>query len=191
MNRKTPRGLLLSFLSACVFACAASVAAAQTDGTSGNSKPVAMKLPKNYMPAPFPDKRAGQVLLDPKRPAGMYVVYPKAGETTEAFNEFLKKMVAEMFFHDSKAPVTWTESALPSHKGVDNESGTLFYASDDKLEIQLAAYNRTVGETKVSYGYYAMRHKGEKSKDDGVFLDGSGGGVKDFEKFCQSIRPSK
>lgn len=186
-----PRGLLLSLLLACVFTGAASSAAAQTAEPSGNFKPVELKLPKGYMPAPFPDKRTGQVLLDAKRAAGMYIVYPKAGETPEAFDEFLKTMVTGMFLRDSKTPVTWTESTLPAHKGVDNESGTLFSASDDKMEIQLAAYNRTVGETKVSYGYYAMRHKGEKKKDDGVFLDGAGSGVKDFEKFCQSIRPSK
>ena len=191
MNRKTPRGLLLSFLLASIFTCAASVAAAQTAEPSGNFKPVALKLPKNYMPAPFPEKRKGQLLLEAKRPAGMYIVYPKAGETPEAFNELLKKMVVGMFLHDSKSPVAWTETALPAHKGVDNESGTLFSASDDKMEIQLAAYKRTVGETEVAYGYYAMRHKGVKDKDDGVFLDGSGNGVKDFEKFCQSIRPYK
>lgn len=191
MNRKTPRGLLLSLLLACALTGAGGSAAAQTAEPPGSFKPAALKLPKNYMPAPFPEKRAGQLLLDARRPAGMYIVYPKTGETPEAFEAFLKQMVAGMFFHDSKSTVTWAESALPSHKGVDNESGTLFYASDDKMEIQLAAYNRTVGETKVSYGYYAMRHKGGKDKDDGVFLDGSGSGVKDFEKFCRSIRPYK
>ena len=191
MKRKTPLSLLLTLLSACVFTCAAGLAAAQTAEPSGNFKPVLLNLPKGYVFQPFPDNRKGQVLLNAKRPAGMYIVYPKAGETPEAFNEFLKTMVSGMFLHDSKVTVNWTESALPAHKGVDNETGTLFSSSDDKMEIQFAAYNRTVGETKVSYGYYAMRHKGEKKKDDGVFLDGSGNGVKEFEKFCQSIQPDK
>lgn len=191
MKRKTPRGLLLLFMLACVFTGAASSAAAQTAEPSDDFKTVELKLPKGYIPQPFPDERKGQVLLNAKRPAGMYIVYPKAGETPEAFGEFLKTMVIGMFLQDSKSPVTWTESALPSHKGLDNETGTLFSASDDKMEIQFAAYNRTVGEAKVSYGYYAMRHKGERKKDDGAFLDGSGNGVKEFEKFCQSIKPWK
>lgn len=171
--------------------CAAHAAAAQTPEPSGDFKPVQLKLPKGYMPMPFPEKRAGQVLLDAKRAAGMYIVYPKAGETPEAFNEFLKKMVVGMFLHDSKTPVTWAESPLPPHKGVADESGTLFNASDAEREIQLAAYTRTVGGTKVAYGYYASRRKGGKRDGDGVLLDGSGNGVKDFEKFCQSIRPMK
>ena len=170
---------------------AAQAAAAQTPAPSGDFKPVQLKLPKGYMPAPFPEKRVGQVLLDAKRAAGMYIVYPKAGETPEAFNEFLKKMVVGMFLHDSKTPVTWAESPLPPHKGVEDESGTLFNASDAEREIQLAAYTRTVGGTKVAYGYYASRRKGGKHDGDGTLLDGSGNGVKDFEKFCQSIRPLK
>ena len=59
------------------------------------------------------------------------------------------------------------------------------------MEIELAAYTRTVGETKVAYGYYAIRHKGAENKDDGILLDNSGNGVKAFDEFCKSIHESK
>jgi hypothetical protein len=129
----------------------------------------------------------------------MYIVYPKADETPEAFTAFLKSMVAAMFLGDPKTtvttpattPVTWTESPLPSRKGVENESGTLYSASDEKMEIQLAAYTRTVGGTKVAYGYYARRLKGKVDKDDGVLLDSEGKGVKAFDEFRKSIKEMK
>lgn len=126
-------------------------------------------------------------LLDPKRPDGMFIVYPKVDESPDVLPNLLKSIVAEMFFHKSKTPVTWTTSALPAHQGVDDESGTLYTASNEKMEIQLAAYTRMFGETKILYGYYAMRHKSGK-KDDAAFLDSTGKGVEAFDKFWQSIR---
>ena len=135
--------------------------------------------------------RPSRVRSFAEKPSGMYIVYPKEGESPEAFVGLLKSMVVEMFLHEPKAQLTWAESPLPPHKGVENEEGTLYSASDDKTEIQLAAYTRTLGEMKVAYGYYAFRHKEGKGKGDGLFLDGSGHGVKEFEKFCESIRASR
>jgi hypothetical protein len=193
LKPRTPLTLLSLTLAVVLLDGAVSVSNAQTTQTNppATFRPVQLKLPKGYMPAPFPEKRKGQVLLDAKRPAGMYIVYPQEGETPEAFTEVLKRMVTEMFLHDSKTPVTWAESPLPPQKGIDNESGTLYSASNDKMEIQLAAYTRTVGETKVAYGYYARRLKGKADGDDGVMLDSSGKGVKAFEEFRKSIKEMK
>lgn len=169
-------------------------------GISGNAfsqssdpkwKPVRLKLPEGYMPADFPEKRAGKLLLNPGKPAGMFIVYPKEGESPDVLENLLKSMVAEMFFHDSKSPVAWTTVALPAHEGVENESGTLYSASNEKMEIQLAIYARTFGVTKVLYGYYGMRNKGDKKKEDAPFMDASGKGVEDFDKFWKSIKASK
>lgn len=130
-------------------------------------------------------------MLNPGKPAGMFIVYPKDGESPDVLADLLKSMAAEMFFHETKTPVTWTSVALPAHEGVDNETGTLYSASDDKLEIQLAVYARTLGATKVLYGYYGMRHKGKPKKDDAAFIDASGKGVEDFDKLWKSIKASK
>jgi len=156
-----------------------------------NWKPVSLKLPAGYMPADFPEKRAGKLLLNPKKPAGMFIVYPKEGESPDVLPDLLKSIVAEMFFHDAKATVNWTALPLPPHEGTENESGTLYSASNAKMEIQLAVYTRTFGVTKVLYGYYGMRNKGEKKKDDAPFMDAAGKGVEDFDKFWKSIKASK
>jgi len=190
MTRRTPHAVAL-LLVALSLAAARGVAAQDTrTQPAGEFRPVMLRLPKGYMPAPAPHKRAGQLLLDAKRPAGMYIIYPK-DEAPDAFNAFLKTMVAGMFTRDENAKLTWAESPLPAVKGIDDESGTLYTASDEKMDIQLAAFTRTVGGTKVAYGYYARRQRDEGKKDDTPFLDGSGKGVKAFEEFRKSIRASK
>jgi hypothetical protein len=180
---------------AVVFAAGAAreMAAQSTESqSSGKSKPVALKLPDGYMPGEFPEKRMGKVLLNPKKPAGMFIVYPKADEGPDVLPNVLKSMVVEMFYHDSKTPVEWTTAPLPAHQGIENETGTLYSTSNDKMELQLASYMRTVGGATIMYGYYGMRHKGGKSKkDDALFIDSSGKGVEDFDKFWQSIHASK
>lgn len=190
-STSTLRALLPSALAAVFFMAAAHAAAAQTPEPPEKYEPVRVKPPDGYMPAPFPEKRVGNLLLNARRPAGMYVAYPRATESPEEFTAVLKTMVAGMFIRDPGTPITWTESPLPPHQGVPNDSGTLFVASDGKTEIQLAAYTRTLGYTRLAYGYYAMRRRGGARPEDGVFLDGSGNGVKEFDKFWQSIRSSR
>ena len=143
------------------------------------------------MPGDFPENRAGKLLLDPKRPDGMFIVYPKDGESPDVLQNLLKATVVEMFLHDSKIPVAWTPSALPAHQGVENESGILYSAATDKMELQLASYTRTLGNVTVIYGYYGMKHKGGKNKDDAPFLDSTGKGVEGFDKFWKSIHATK
>jgi hypothetical protein len=165
-------------------------AQAAQSASTGQWKPVKLKLPDGYMPAEFPEKRAGKLLLDPKRPDGMFIVYPKAGDGVDVLPNLLKPMVAGMFFHDEKAQVAWTETPLAAHPGIENETGTLYSASNNEMEIQLAAYTRTLGATTVVYGYYAMRHKSGKHKDDAPFIDASGKGAETFDKFWRSIKES-
>lgn len=185
LNRRI---LQLLFLIA-VFAVANGNIAAQSvqPQASNKANPVAFKMPDGYMRAEFPEKRIGMLLLNAKKPGGMFIVYPKAGEGPEVLPNLLKSTVAEMFFHDSKPQAEWTTLPLPAHQGIENESGTLYSAADEKMEIQLAVYTRTLGETTLLYGYYGMRHKGKKSKDDAPFLDSAGKGVKDFDEFWKSI----
>jgi hypothetical protein len=175
-----------------------ALAAAQNIGarptpsqTSNQAKPVIFKMPGGYMPADFPEKRLGKLLLNAKKPEGMFIVYPKADEGPEVLQNLLKSMVAEMFFHDSKPQAEWTSLPLPAHEGIENESGTLYSAASEKMEIQLAVYTRRLGETTVLYGYYGMRQKGKKSKDDAPFLDSAGKGAKDFDEFWKSIQAPK
>lgn len=189
MNHKIPRALLLSSLAVVFVIGMASHALAQAKDP--NWKPVTMKLPGGYMPAEFPEKRAGKLLLNPKKPAGMFIVYPQEGESPDVLQNLLKEMVAGMFFHDEKAPANWTSAQLPAHEGTENETGTLYSASRGKMEVQLAVYARSFGVTKVLYGYYGMREQGKKQEDAAPFMDAAGKGVEDFDKFWKSIKLSK
>lgn len=179
---------LCALLTASLFSLQASSARAQEK--PARKSPITFKAPKGYMPADFPEHKTGKLMLDAKRPAGMFIVYPNEGENSEALFNLLKSTIAGMFFHDTKSQVAWTTSPLPSHQGVTNESGILAVTSNEKMDVQLATYTRTFGETVIVYGYYAMRRKGKEGKDDGRLLDSSGGGVEDFDKFWQSIRAS-
>lgn len=193
MKLKMPRLLLLSLMIVVFSIGAVTNISAQTAQSESNAKwkPVKLKLPDGYMPADFPEKRAGKLLLDPKRPDGMFIVYPKAEDGPEVLPNLLKTMVAGMFFHDDKSQATWTATPLTAHPGIENETGTLYSASNNEMEIQLVSYTRTLGATTVVYGYFAMRHKSGKYKDDASFIDASGKGVGAFDKFWQSIKESK
>jgi hypothetical protein len=193
LNRKTSRTLLLS-LTAAVFALGATLnlfAQTAQSEPKDKGKPVKLKPPDGFMPAEFPEKRAGMLLLDPKRPDGIFIVYPKAEDGPDVLPNLLKSMVAGMFFHDEKAQVPWTAAPLAAHPGIENETGLLYSASNNETEIQLAFYTRTLGATTVVYGYYAMRHKSGKHKDDAPFIDTTGKGAETFDKFSRSIQESK
>lgn len=193
MKLKTRRTLVLFLIAVVLIIGATGNIVAQTtqSESSGKWKPVKVKLPDGYMPAEFPEKRAGQLLLDPKRPAGMFIVYPKAGDGPDVLPDLLKSMVARMFFHDEKAKTVWTATPLTAHPGIDNETGTLYSTSNNEKEIQLVSYTRTLGVTTVVYGYYGMGHKTGKHKDDAPFIDASGKGVEAFDKFWKSIKETK
>src|ERR687894_3119370 len=65
------------------------------------------KAPDGWMPA---DKtEVGPIVfLNPKKPAVMFVTYPKPDETTtEAQRLRLRKLAAGMFFQDDKADIKW------------------------------------------------------------------------------------
>jgi len=144
-------------------------------------KPVMFKTPSGYMPAEF-SGHTGKLFLDPAKPAGMFVGYPKDGQDMTAFVVEVKGIVAGMFLHEEKNP-SWTSVSLPPHHGVDAETGNLNTVADDQMEVQLAFYSRPEG---FAYGYFAMRHKKPKG-DDARFLDANGGGVKAFDELVKSI----
>ena len=148
-----------------------------------DKQPIIFKVPKGYMPADF-SKHTGKLLLDPQKPAGMFVGYPADGQDIVGFTDEVKNTVAKMFLHDSKGLV-WSSAVLPPHKGIDSESGNLMTTSDDKMEVQLAFYIRT--DKGVAYGYFAMRHK-KGGGEDAKFLDSKGAGLKALDELAASIK---
>jgi hypothetical protein len=185
-TQNTSSGILWILLIVIAFSCSAV-----GQSSDSKSKGLIFKAPSGYMPADFPEKRAGKMFLHPERPAGMFVTYLKEGESAKGLSESLESMVASMFFHDAKSQVVWSSAPLPPHEGTADESGTIYLASDEKMEVQLVTYSRTVGSWNVLYGYYGMRHKGKKAKDDAGFIDASGKGVEDFDKLWKTIQAPK
>lgn len=159
--------------------------------TSDKRKSVRLKIPKGYLPADFP-KHKGYLILEPKRPAGMFIVYPNKAESSAELSNQIKALVGGMFIHDSKAEMNWTTSPLAAHQGITNEVGTMLLATSGKMELQLASYTRTFGDTEIVYGYFAMKHRSGKSKDDdGRSIDSAGNSMKEFDEFWQSISAGK
>ena len=158
---------------------------------SAAKKGVIFKIPQGYMPMDFPQQK-GVLMLHPKKPAGMFIIYPKEGQKAEDLIAAVRPILAKMFIHDSKAELRWSETALPAHQGITGEAGKLMLTSDEKKGVQIAAYTRDVEGQEVVYGYFAMKHQdGGGKKEGGEFVDDSGGGVKDFDQFWKTISVGK
>lgn len=147
------------------------------------------KVPEGYMQMQMPGFR-GVMMLEPKKPAGMFITYPNDNETTDALRQRILDLVAPMFIHDEKlkavTPITWDAKPLPAHEGDGDGKALLNLYSAATNEMQVAIYERTTGARPFLYGYFAMRHKSGKS-DDGKFLDEQGQGVKAFDKLWKSF----
>ena len=147
-----------------------------------DNQPISSKSPDDYFPANF-SKHAGKLLLNTNGPSGMFVGYPAAGQSMEAFMDEMKATVRRMFFHDV-TEIAWHSQSLSAHAGVA-EKANLFMAFDATREVQLAFYERPDG---IAYGYFAMRHtNGDKRCPEGQFIDSFGAGVKAFGAFVDSI----
>ena len=151
---------------------------------AGQEKGAAIfKAPDGWMPA---DKtEVGPIIfLNPKKPAVMFVTYPKPDETTtEAQRQRLRTLAAGMFFHDDKAALNWEVKSIPSHPGDGDGKADIATAKQGDMEVQIVTYERTTGVRPFIYGYIAMRDK----KGGAQFVDENGKGVKDFDKLWKSL----
>jgi hypothetical protein len=161
----------------------AGASQAELTAQTPDKQPIVFKIPKGYMPADF-SKHTGKLLLDPQKPAGLFVGYPANDQDMAGFTDEVKGMVAKMFLHDSK-DLVWSPQILAPHKGIDSESGNLMTTSDDKMEVQLAFYTRA--DKGVAYGYFAMRHK-KSGGEDAKFMDSKGAGIKALDELATSIK---
>ncbi|HEY0100302.1 MAG TPA: hypothetical protein VGB76_15235 [Pyrinomonadaceae bacterium] len=148
------------------------------------------KTPKGYMQIKLEGFR-GVLILDPKKPAGMFISYPDDKETTESLRRRVRTRVTEMFIHGDKTPeLDWSAKPLPPHKGDGEGKASLETATSGETEIQLATYERTTGVRPFVYGYFAMRNKSGKGEKV-HFIDEQGLGVKKFDELWQSMPGSK
>ena len=179
--------LFISTLSITVFAQKNS----GSQPTTGK-KAVIFKTPKNYMSAPFQNDKKGLMFLNAGKPSGIFVVYTPDNLRSEDFVTELKTMFAGMFIHNEKGDrqtndLKWSESVLPTHKNAEKETAKLFTTSNDKNEVQVLTYIRTISEGQdIIYGYFAMKDK-EKKSNSADFADSKGDGIKAFDEFWKTI----
>lgn len=152
---------------------------------------VEFKVPDGYMRMDFPkyDERRykGLMMVDPDRPAGMFIILLEEGQTVEGLEAAAESIIKRMFVHSSKPEPAWDSSPLPAHEG--DESGKLVMGLSQVQDIQIAVYRRTGGRVPLVYGYFAMRDNTGKMKEpNGKFLDVSGSGAKAFDRFWRSIK---
>ena len=148
------------------------------------------KTPKGYMQAKFADFR-GILIIDPKKPGGMFVSYPDDNETTESLRQRIRTRIIGMFVHGEPQPeLTWDSKPLPPHKGDGEGKAWRQTSVAGDMELQFVTYERTTGVRPFVYGYFAMRHKSGKG-DNARFIDEQGKGVKGFDELWQSMPGSK
>jgi hypothetical protein len=147
-----------------------------------NVRSLLLATPSGYLPAELPNKN-GILVVHEKKPAGLFFVYTNEGKNAADMLTQLKEMIVRMFLRDQMAQVEWKSSPLPARAKFPNDVGALWFAEDDKMEIQLAVFSRSLSAQDVACGYFAMRHK------NGKFIDSSGKGVKEFDKFCSGFDP--
>lgn len=190
------RGLVLATAILCGFHHAQAqtpegsrpATAAEAEAGKTSQGGAIFKIPDGYMPAEFADFK-GVLIINPKKPTGMFVTYPNEGETTQALAQRVRAAIVKMFIHKEDVPETaWQTKPLPPHTG-DNAAAVATYAKGD-IEVQVGAYERTENSYLLVYGYFAMRHKSGKG-DNGRFLDEQGKGVKEFDKLWQSFGGKK
>jgi hypothetical protein len=151
---------------------------------AGQEKGAAVfKAPDGWMP--FDESEVGPILfMNPKKPAVIFVTYPKQDETTtEGQRQRLRKQAAQMFFHDENAALDWQVKSIPSHPGDGNGKADIATARQGDKEVQIVTYERTTGPRPFIYGYIAMRSK----KGGAPFIDEQGKGVKEFDKLWKSL----
>jgi hypothetical protein len=168
-----------------------ATSSAQSNKSADKKDTFEFKPPDGYMPLEF-ESYDGVVMLHPKKPVGIFILHVRDGQTVDDLCKQVYSSIARMFLHDSSLEQDWVTSSLPAHEGISNETGKLSQASGNEQEIQVMVYTRTMAVGEVLYGYFAMRSKSSKGKDSkGVFADGAGKGVKDFDKFWKTIRDPK
>jgi hypothetical protein len=159
--------------------------------SQGGDHGIIFKTPKGYMPLDFPEIK-GVLMITQKKPSGMFIVYPSNGQSIDEISNKVRATIKGMFVHGGKTEPQWSVASLEPHQGISDETGTLALGTGPEQDIQIATYTRAIGEYKYLYGYFALRNKTDKSKEqNGEFLDSTGKGVKEFDEFWRSIGKRK
>jgi len=153
------------------------------------------KLPDKSMPIPPKNSgfEHGIFAINQDCPCGVFVEYPKDGESMNALKQRLTAYILPMFMHDTKgkdstSPAPKTTS-IAVHKGDLADSGEMYFYANESAEVRVLFYQRSAAPDKpYLYGYFAYRAIPEKGKDK-YWPDEKGEGVKLFDGFWKTITP--
>jgi hypothetical protein len=173
---------LLFALTLCAPAQAQEAGAARKSANEAAAPEPIYSVPEGWFA--IRDSQLGPtMLLNPKKPAGMFVIYPKQGETAEAARARLREAAAKMFFHDDTVALEWQVKTIQPHPGDGKGVADIATTRQGDMEVQVVTYERAAAAPPFLYGYFAMRGK----KSSASFVDESGKGVKDFDKLWKSF----
>ena len=179
--------LLLSTSALCGTTGAQDKAAASSGQTSDdqNKGEAIFQIPKGYMATDKSDI-GPMLMLNPGKPAAMFVTYSKKDETIESLRLRVRALAANMFFHENASGVSWNVKKIQPHPGDGDGTADIATARQGDMEVQVVIYERTTGVRPFIYGYLAMQHT-KNQGDDARFIDEAGKGVKEFDEPWKSF----
>jgi hypothetical protein len=183
--------ILITLIAFCLAANAQTVKTYETkeEAQKNAGQGITYKVPDKYMAGPFAGFK-GMTMLNPEKPVGIFISYPNENESIEALKARLLPAIAKMFLHDEKVveKAVWQTKILPVHAGDKGDKAVMNLHEGEQMTLQVTFYEREHNGLTFVYGYFAMKLTGSKKSKD--FLDDSGQGVKEFEKFWKSF-PTK
>src|ERR1043166_7064687 len=84
----------------------------------------------------FPHHK-GMLLLDPDRPAGMFIVYVPDGATSAGTTAKIRETITSMFSSVTKKVSPWTSSSVPDENARFGETAELALASGEAADVQM------------------------------------------------------
>lgn len=178
--------LVFISLAFCLTATAQKTHDTKKEAQKNAGQAITYKVPDKYLAGPFAGFK-GMTMLNPEKPAGIFITYPNEKESIEDLKTRVLPVIAKMFLHDEKVveKVVWKTKEIPAHSGDKGDKATIYMHEGEEMTVQISIFEREWSGFTFIYGYFAMRTTGSKESKD--FLDDSGKGVKAFDKFWKTF----
>ncbi len=106
----------------------------------------------------------GMLMLEKDSPSGIFIAYPKHGESSDELRDRAAKFIAPMIIHDTKdkATIPFEIKSIASHEGDIADRGRYYFFRGEKSSVQILFFERRTPVAAVLYGYFAQRGNDEK-----------------------------
>lgn len=190
--RKNILPIILFLLGLVAVSSAQTVTTHKTEAEAqkASGQGIVYKIPGGVMALPSWQGFKGMMMLAEKQPWGIFISYPNDGESLDDLKLRAGKWVAGMFVHEDGLvdKIDWQSKTILSNKGDLGETALQRSYVNDKQSFQITYFEREHSGLKLIYGYFSMKSKTSKNKNDiGDFLGEEGKGNKAFEAFWKSF----